>query len=151
MPVIGRTRQLTNFMDIIVTELCLRARTYMQFLGSRVGILRLQIRQRPHKSQHILESPIIRAGKNLGLKRSFLGFQVLVYAQSHAVHWTQDYDQDKGARRQVQGGALAPPWILIFRFLQNTIHAQCLTQRHHQSLFYRVKYYSRCWCSTSKH
>jgi len=42
-------------------------------------------------------------------------------------------------------------WILLLRFLQNTIHAQCMTQRHHQTLFYRVKYYSWCWCSTSKH
>ena len=36
----------------------------------------------------------------------------------------------QGARRQVQGVSLAPPWILLFRFLQNTIHAQCLTQIH---------------------
>jgi len=35
----------------------------------------------------------------------------------------------KGARRQVQGGALAPPWILLFSVLQNTIHVQSLTQR----------------------
>jgi len=41
--------------------------------------------------------------------------------------------KNKGARRQVQGGALAPLWILLFRvllqLLQNTIHAQSLTQR----------------------
>src|SRR6218665_4029440 len=29
--------------------------------------------------------------------------------------------------------------------------AQRLTQRHRQTLFRRVRYDSRCWCSTSKH
>jgi len=52
-----------------------------------------------------------RAGKNLkffkkrfrllgflGSFRSFrfLGFLVLMYAQSHAEDWTQDYDQEEG-------------------------------------------------------
>src|SRR6218665_1269456 len=50
----------------------------------------------------------------------------------------------KGARRQVQDGALAPPWIL------HTI-AQSLTQKNCQTLFYRVKYTIRCWCSKSRH
>jgi len=37
-----------------------------------------------------------RAGKNLGFKKKFLGFKVVMYAQSHAVHWTQEYDQEEG-------------------------------------------------------
>jgi len=44
----------------------------------------------------------------------------------------------KGTRRQVQGSALALPRILVFSFLQ--FHVQSMTQRHHTTLFYRVKY-----------
>ena len=33
----------------------------------------------------------------------------------------QVYSGGKGARRQVQGGALAPPWILLFSFFYRTI------------------------------
>ena len=48
-----------------------------------------------------------RAGKNLSVFR-FFGFLVFfrflgfnVYAQSHAEHWTQEYDQLKGYTRRL--------------------------------------------------
>src|SRR6218665_2421420 len=43
-------------------------------------------------------------------------------------------------------------WILLFVFCRTlfSIHAQSLAQRRSQHLFYRVKYDSRCWCSTSR-
>src|SRR6218665_3490516 len=58
---------------------------------------------------------------------------------------------NKGARRRVQSGALAP-LDFAFRFCRTlfSIHAQSLAQRRRQYLFYRVKYDSRFWCSTSR-
>jgi len=46
-----------------------------------------------------------------------------------------------------------PPGFCFSGFCRalGPIHAQPLTQRHRQTLFYRVKYDSRCWCSTSRH
>src|SRR6218665_4014723 len=40
----------------------------------------------------------------------------------------------KGARRQVQDGTLAPPWILLFSFLQTTIHAHYCTESDTEKL-----------------
>src|SRR6218665_946321 len=56
----------------------------------------------------------------------------------------------KGAHRQVQGGALAPPGFCISVFCRPlSVHtiAQSLTQKHRQTLFYKVKYDIRCGCS----
>src|SRR6218665_4212275 len=70
----------------------------------------------------------------------------------YTVYCNRSYQMpdNKGARRQVQGGALAP-LEFAFRFLQNPIQYSCTesgTDRQH--LFYRVKYDSRFWCSTSR-
>ena len=57
----------------------------------------------------------------------------------------------KGARRQVQGSALVPPWILIFSLFAE--HYSC-TESDTETpsvFFYRVKYGSGYWCSTSRH
>jgi len=43
------------------------------------------------------------------------------------------------------------PLLLFSVSSPNIIHAQSMTQRRRQTLFYRVKYDSRCWCSTSRH
>jgi len=34
--------------------------------------------------------------KTSGFKKSFYVFKVLMYAKSHSVHWTQEYDQEVG-------------------------------------------------------
>ena len=75
---------------------------------------------------------------------------IYIYAESHwKYHTFEGYyicsfsklrHMAKVSRRQVQGGALAPPWILLFSFLQNTIHAQSLIQseiRQQISVFHK--------------
>jgi len=62
------------------------------------------------------------------------------------------YVSTKGARRQVQGGALALPRILpLIIFTEHYSCTKCNTETPpRQSLSYRMKYDNRCWCSTSR-
>src|SRR6218665_2729121 len=48
-------------------------------------------------------------------------------------------------------GCTCTLWILHLSYLQNIIHARSLTESHCQTLLCRVKYDSRCWCSTGRH
>src|SRR6218665_2284166 len=60
----------------------------------------------------------------------------------------------KGARRQVQGGALAPPWILHFSFLQTTICAHYCTESDTETppnSFLQSEIRHQVWVFQSRH
>ena len=75
-------------------------------------------------------------------------------SSTHSATQFKGYHQRRLARApagRCKGVHLHPTGFCFSVFSQNTIHAQSLTRRRRQSLFYGVKYDIRCWCTKSIH